>query len=161
MNMLLLYSESLKTQNKTVCDSNLQEKQVKWHRDENILGLIRMALYVYVLHSFVVGVLLIVFPVELLSIFGYENYSGGFFKVQGGVFHIVMCMFYYEAIRQLTRSLVLVKLSFVVKLLAALFLFLYYFLAESIWMVGLSGLGDLALGLCLWFLTRKRECYGK
>ena len=53
--------------------------------------LLRIFLALVALHSFCVGLGLIIMPFEYFTFFGYEGYQGLFFKVQGGVFHIVMC----------------------------------------------------------------------
>ncbi len=55
------------------------------------LKLLKIFLLLVALHSFCVGVGLILIPLEYFDLFGFHAYSGNFFKIQAGVFHIVMC----------------------------------------------------------------------
>ncbi len=108
-------------------------------------------LWLIALHSFIVGLFLILFPPHLLNRFGFEV-TEKFFPTQAGVFHLVMAAIYIFAIRRIKRCVDLVHLSIFIKFLAAIFLFSYYFFIEGIGLVILSGAGDLLMGLILLIL---------
>ncbi len=108
-------------------------------------------LWLIALHSFIVGLFLILFPPGLLNRFGFEV-TEKFFPTQAGVFHLVMAAIYIFAVRRIKRCVDLVQLSIFIKFLAAIFLFSYYFFIESIALVILSGAGDLLMGMILLIL---------
>ena len=109
-------------------------------------------LYLITLHSLVVGVILVFITFGALAQFGYRDYHGTFFKVQGGVFHIVMSIIYFMAARDPIKYRTLVFLIILIKFVATLFLFSYYLFADRIWMVAASGAGDLIMGLLVLLL---------
>ena len=118
-------------------------------------GILSILLYLIALHSFIVGVVLLVIPFETLEYFGYYNYQGTFFKIQGGVFHLVMSLVYFLAARDLNKNRILVYLTIIFKFIATAFLFSYYLFIDRIWMVAASGAGDLIMGvLVLWLFLR-------
>ena len=118
-------------------------------------GILSILLYLIALHSFIVGVVLLVIPFETLEYFGYQNYQGTFFKIQGGVFHLVMSLVYFLAARDLNKNRILVYLTIIFKFIATAFLFSYYLFIDRIWMVATSGGGDLIMGvLVLWLFLR-------
>jgi len=122
------------------------------------VDLLSVLLYLIALHSMLVGIALMAIPIEKLEYFGYHNYQGTFFKIQGGVFHIVMSGVYILAAINLKRNSLLVYLTLFAKFAATVFLFSYYFFVDPIWMVAASGAGDLVMGvMILWlFLKLKR-----
>jgi hypothetical protein len=116
-------------------------------------GRLRLFLWLVAIHTFIVGVLLVVIPPDLMSIFGFSVIREGFFKVQGGVFHFVILYAYVKAALSLINNHNMVEMAIYAKLLATLFLGLY-FIYDPILTVGLSGLGDFFMGLILWYLYR-------
>ena len=116
--------------------------------------LLSVLLYLIALHSFCVGIALIVLPLTTLEYFGYEGYTGGFFKSQAGVFHIVMSIMYFIAARDIDKYRILIYLTLTAKFIATVFLLGYYFIFGHIWMVLASGIGDLLMGLCVLLLWR-------
>jgi hypothetical protein len=117
--------------------------------------LLKIFLLLVALHSFCVGLGLILIPLEYYSVFGYENYQGNFFKVQAGVFHFVMCGAYVPAALYKTGRRTLVGFSIFAKFSATVFLLSYAVFVDMIWMVLASGIFDFVLGLILlWFLRR-------
>lgn len=126
--------------------------------------LLTVLLYLIALHSFCVGLALIIIPIPSLDFFGFTGYSGSFFKAQGGVFHIVMSVIYVIAARDIDRYPILIYLTLTAKFIATIFLLGYYFIFEHVWMVLASGIGDLLMGLCvllLWQWHRKRVALEK
>ena len=117
-----------------------------------ISGVLSILLYLIALHSFIVGAVLVVIPFETLEYFGYHNYQGTFFKVQGGVFHLVMSLVYFLAARDLNRIRILIYLTIISKFIATVFLFSYYLFIDRIWMVAASGAGDLLMGILVLLL---------
>lgn len=117
--------------------------------------LLRIFLGLVALHSFCVGLGLIILPLEYFSFFGYEGYQGSFFKIQGGVFHIVMCGAYVPAALDPRKYIILVRFSIFAKFIATVFLLSYVLFAGMIWMVLVSGIMDFIMGgILLWFFTR-------
>lgn len=124
--------------------------------------LLLVFLYLIAIHSFVVGVVLIVLPPSDLAFFGFEIIEK-FFSTQGGVFHIVMSIAYVLAAIHLGRSELLIYFSIAAKCTATVFLFAYFFLKNQIWMILFSGVGDfiMAIVLLTLFLNYKREKYAQ
>jgi len=50
----------------------------------------KIFLWLIAVHSFLVGIALILFPPSYLEFFGFSNYQYSFFQAQGGVFHLVI-----------------------------------------------------------------------
>ena len=117
-----------------------------------ISGTLSILLYLIALHSLIVGAVLVVIPFDTLEYFGYHNYHGTFFKVQGGVFHLVMSLVYFLAARDLSRNRILIHLTIISKFIATVFLFSYYLFIDRIWMVAASGAGDLLMGILVLLL---------
>jgi hypothetical protein len=104
-----------------------------------------------------VGLALIILPLSILENFGYEGYTGDFFKVQGGIFHVVMSIIYFIAARDIDKFRILIYLTLTAKFIATVFLFGYYFIFEQIWMVLISGIADFLMGLCVLLLWRMHQ----
>jgi hypothetical protein len=127
--------------------------------DIPIKKLFRVFMILIALHSFSVGLGLIIIPFEYFGFFGFEGYEGNFFKIQGGVFHIVMCGAYIPAAIHPVRNIMLLRYSIFAKFTATLFLFSYCLLVEPVWMVLVSGGMDFSMGILLvWF---NRRCSGE
>jgi hypothetical protein len=117
-------------------------------------SLLSVLLYLIALHSFCVGLALIILPLPVLEHFGYAGYAGNFFKAQGGIFHIVMSIIYVVAARDIDKNRILIYLTLTAKFIATIFLLGYYFIFEQIWMVLVSGIADFLMGLCVFLLWR-------
>lgn len=112
-------------------------------------------LWLIAAHSFIVGVNLMLFPSHLMEIFGFYRISENFFKVQGGVFHLVMTVAYAFAAVNPLRNQILIVFAITAKIMATIFLLLYYTFVNPIAVVLLSGIADLGVGLVLWVLYRR------
>ena len=119
-------------------------------RKQLILLLVLLAV-----HSTGVAVALIALPPSALEFFGYSGYSGRFFQMQGGVFHLVMAVIYLLAALDLDKSDRLVFATITAKTIAFVFLCTYFLFVEPIVTVLLSGLGDGAMGLAVWILYKR------
>ena len=108
-----------------------------------------LLLWFAAIHSFLVGLGLVLLPASAMSFFGLIPYVERFFPVQGGVFHIVMSVAYTLAAIRTDRFLQLIVFAIVAKLMAAVFLFTYYIAIDGIWVILLSGAGDGLMGLAL------------
>jgi hypothetical protein len=112
-------------------------------------GLLVMLLWIFVIHSAVVGLLLIFLPPDSLHYFGYSNYQGRFFQVQSGVFHLVMAVAYLITALKIDDSLLLIIFIIIAKSIATIFLLLYFFLDEHIWILLPSAAGDGTMAILL------------
>ena len=127
----------------------------------DIKKLLKVFLFLVAFHSFCVGVGLIAIPFENFDFFGFVGYRGIFFKIQGGVFHIVMCGAYIPAALDPVKNESLMRFSIFAKFIATVFLLSYVFLAEMVLMVLFSGILDFIMGLILyWFYRNFRRVPG-
>jgi hypothetical protein len=95
---------------------------------------------------------------EYFDQFGFYDYSGNFFKIQAGVFHIVMCGAYVSAARDPIRNRVMIRFSIFAKMVATVFLISYPVIIDMVWMVLASGIFDFVMGLVLiWFLKGLKD----
>lgn len=108
------------------------------------------------LHSFIVGIGLIIHPASLMEFAGYKPITEPFFPVQGGVFHVIMAVGYYLCTRDLIKHRCLVVFAVIIKSFATVFLFLYFFFVVQIWMIFVSGIGD---GLMALFIYLAHQSY--
>ena len=121
----------------------------------NLVKLLKVYLFLVAVHTFCVGVGLIVIPLENYGFFGFEGYQGNFFKIQAGVFHFMMCGAYIPAAINPIRNRLLIQFSIFAKLSATVFLLSYALFVNMIWMVLASGIFDFLMGLALiWFNGR-------
>jgi hypothetical protein len=93
-------------------------------------------------------------PPKVMWVFGYTQVSDRFFQMQGGLFHIIMAIVYFYAGQNLSAIAILVKITIAAKLLASIFLILYYLSIEPIWMVLVSGVVDFLMGIIVLILYR-------
>lgn len=112
-------------------------------------------MWLVAIHSFSTGIGLIFLPAELFEKFGYNMISERFFAVQGGIFHIVMCIGYLMAAYGREKYEGVVHLSITAKLFATFFLLTYSFFVVWIWVVFLSGIFDLLMGVIIYTLYTK------
>jgi hypothetical protein len=106
-------------------------------------------LWLIAIHSFIVGLILMAAPAEVFQFFGFSDMPG-FFSVQAGVFHLVMVVAYMMCAYTLTRELKMIWFCVSAKFIATVYLLIYYFLAESVWVLLVSGILDFLMGLLLW-----------
>ena len=112
-------------------------------------NILSMILWLIALHSFIVGIGLIVMPPHLMEFLGFNSCGDRFFQCQGGLFHIVMAVAYSLAALKTSKFECLILFSIIVKFSATIFLFIYYFFAAQIWMVLLSGITDCLMGIVI------------
>jgi hypothetical protein len=117
--------------------------------ERNSVQFLKIFLWLVAIHSFLVGLFLILLPESWLDFFGYYNYRRTFFQVQGGVFHLVMAFGYWLTARDPVRERALMYLIIFAKGLATVFLSLYYFYVERIWIVLISAAGDACMGIII------------
>ena len=117
------------------------------------LKLLKIFLILVAIHSFCVGLGLILIPLDYFDLFGFYDYSGNFFKIQAGVFHVVMCGVYVSAARNPVGNQVMIRFSIFAKMIATVFLISYALFIDMVWMVLASGIFDFVMGLVLiWYL---------
>ena len=124
----------------TLYDEKYLEYKMDWLKSPN--KRLSLFLWLVAIHSFLVGLGLIIQNPSIIEFFGYGRCDEHFFPAQGGVFHAVMAVGYVLAAANLERYNCLVVFSIFVKSAATVFLLLYYFLIERIWTIIVSGIGD-------------------
>jgi hypothetical protein len=112
-------------------------------------------LWLIAIHSFFVGLGLILSPAEFFEFLGYNNLTERFFPTQGGVFHILMSVGYLLAVLKIKESYDLVIFSIIVKSTASLFLIIYFLAALPKMIILLSGVGDGVMAIILWWSFSK------
>ena len=118
------------------------------------LKVLKVFLILVTIHSFCVGLGLILIPLEYYDLFGFQAYSGNFFKIQAGVFHIVMCGAYVPAAINPVGNRIMVRYAIFAKMVATVFLVSYACFVDMVWMVLVSGIFDFLMGMVLvWFNT--------
>lgn len=117
-----------------------------------ILNILKVVLWLTAIHSFIVGILMIILPASVMVNFGFKLQPGNFFQVQGGVFHFVMVFFYILSATDPLKYLTITKLIIVVKFSATFFLLIYYLFIERIITILLSGIGDFLIGFVILLL---------
>jgi len=129
-------------------------------RPEKFLQLVLVAA---ALHSTAVGLGLILHPASILAKFGYAPVTEEFFPTQGGVFHVIMAVGYLMAAAAPRERRSLIVFAIIVKMLATVFLLVYWLFVSRLWMVFGSAIGDGALAGILWFAYRSwraRSAFG-
>jgi hypothetical protein len=116
---------------------------------KNNSKILSILLWLIALHSFFVGIGLIVMPLPVMEFLGYNSCADRFFPTQGGVFHIIMAIAYSLAALRTKRFECMILFSIIVKFSATIFLFAYYFLVSQIWMVLLSGITDCLMAIAI------------
>lgn len=106
-------------------------------------------------HSFCVGIGLIAIPLEYFDLFGIAGYRGAFFKIQGGVFHLVMCGAYLPAALDPLKNILMVRFSIFAKITATVFLLSYALFSEMAWIILVSGILDFLMGIVLYWFYRR------
>jgi len=109
------------------------------------------------IHSFLVGVGLIIFQGELMEYIGFQFVHERFFQVQGGVFHIVLSICYILPVISYNNFKTLVIFSIIAKISATVFLLIYFLFFDSILCVLLSGFGDCTMAVLLLYVYHNRQ----
>ena len=115
---------------------------------------LKILLWLIAIHSFCVAFLLILLGDEGMAIFGFPG-GNRFFQVQGGVFHIVMCVAYVLASLDIKKSRPLIIFIVSAKFIATFYLLAYYLLFDPILTILLSGLADGIMGIAVLLLWQK------
>lgn len=101
------------------------------------------------IHSFCVGIGLIVQLPILMEWFGFGHIAQPFFPAQGGIFHVLMSVAYLWAALKPDNNDDLIKFIICVKIGATIFLFIYFAFIDNIWMILLSGISDGILAILI------------
>ena len=116
--------------------------------------LLRIFLWVMALHSFLVGIGLILVTNDIRILFGFKPSPEHFFQIQGGVFHIVMALGYTMPALSLKKFESMVIFSIFVKLCATLFLLLYFTFGSTNWLILFSGIIDFLMCIIAFILYK-------
>lgn len=104
--------------------------------------LFAIVLWLVAIHTFIVGLSLVFMPSEYMPVFGFEAGDANFFRAQGGVFHIIMGIIYIMASYSFRESSALVVITVTAKLIATIFLLIYFFFVSDTWSILFSGIMD-------------------
>ncbi len=115
---------------------------------------LKILLWLIAIHSFTAGLFLIFLGEEGIQIFGFPA-GNQFFQLQGGVFHIVMCVAYILASLDVPWNRKLIIFIISAKFIAFVYLLIYYFLFDHIMMVLISGIADGLMGLLVFLLWKE------
>lgn len=110
---------------------------------------LQLLLVAVALHSAGVGAGLIWHPAALLASCGFAPIGEPFFVVQGGIFHLVMAVGYLLAARDPARQAGLVNFTILVKIMAFVFLTVYWLFFARVLTILASGLVDGAMALVI------------
>lgn len=108
-------------------------------------------LWLVAIHSFLVGISLIITPSNIFEYLGYSFCTERFFPTQGGVFHIVMAIGYAMGAIKSATSDELIIFSIIVKFSATLFLIIYFLFVKQTWVILFSGIIDCIMGIIIWW----------
>lgn len=114
----------------------------------------KILLWLIAIHSCVAGLLLIILGDEGMQFFGFMD-GNAFFQVQGGVFHLVMCVAYVMAAMNLKKSKQLIIFIILAKTIALLYLLAYFIFIDQILVVLISGIADGLMALMVYFFYRR------
>lgn len=120
-------------------------------REDKILSVF---LWLVAIHSFLVGIGLIVLPSSGFEFLGFDPTFDRFFSTQGGVFHIGMSVGYAMAGYDKIKYEQLIVFTIIVKFIATIFLITYFVFISSHWMIILSGITDLLMGVIAMYLYK-------
>ena len=101
------------------------------------------------LHSFFVGLAFIFHPHRIMNMLGFHSIGEGFFPVQGGVFHIIIGIFYLTVVLRVEGFRTVIYLSMIAKSMAFVFLLYYYIFVDGIFIVLFSGIADGAMAVII------------
>jgi hypothetical protein len=111
-------------------------------------------LWFIAIHSILVGIGLIFMPSSILAYFGLPDYSSNFFQAQGGTFHIAVSVAYCMAAANPNKSANLIWFIVYLKLIAFIFLMIYFLFVLQNWLILISGIGDGAMAGVLFFIFK-------
>jgi len=112
---------------------------------------LKILLRLIAVHSFSVAMCLILLGQDGIKFFGFDS-GNPFFQVQGGVFHIVMCVAYILASLDPLKKTDLIFFIIAAKFIASLYLCIYYFVIAPVPAILLSGVADGLMSLVVYLL---------
>lgn len=129
--------------------------------------LLKLFLRAVAVHSFFVGMVLVIQPAAVIRMLGFEEINNTFFPCQGGVFHMVMAIAYIYGAIDIHKNKNMIIYAVIVKISASVFLFSYYFFIERLWIIFLSAMIDFLMSAVIWgllgytsFRSKTREATG-
>lgn len=115
--------------------------------------LLKILLWLIALHSCIVGILLISLGDEGMRFFGFDE-GNPFFQIQGGIFHLVMCIAYLMASYDVITNRRLVIFIILAKCMASVYLLCYFSFVSEIPIILYAGLaeGFIAIAVLILYL---------
>lgn len=114
-------------------------------------ALLKLVLWLIAIHSTCYGIALILFSPHYFALFGFDL-PQTFFADQGGIFHILISTVYIFAALDLKSASRLIFITCLVKFSAFVFLTAWYLFGLSSWIILVSGILDLLIGVTVWLL---------
>jgi hypothetical protein len=111
----------------------------------------RILIVLVALHSVIIGVVFFLAPDWLIRFGGWQRIEPIFFAHQAGAFHLALATAYLIEYFRYRGILVILG----AKSIALIFLMLEAFLGTVPWAVPVSGLGDGAMAVLVWWVHRR------
>ncbi|MBI9073211.1 MAG: hypothetical protein JEY94_16530 [Melioribacteraceae bacterium] len=118
-------------------------------------SLLKYFLFLIAFQSLAIGLFLMFFPPELMRLLGFPIIFENFFKVQGGVFHLIMVAAYVMASADPCKNSIMVVFSIITKVTSVIFLVIYFFFVSQYWIFIVALFGEIAISSMLIFLFFK------
>jgi hypothetical protein len=112
--------------------------------------LFSLVMWLIALHSFFVGIGLIFLPESFLVSLGFSESEEIFFRMQGGVFHILMSVLYGIAATNVNKFTAFINFSIFAKIVATVFLLFFFIIVTRNWVVLVSGIVDFLMAVIIW-----------
>jgi hypothetical protein len=124
---------------------------------KNRSSILRLFLYLTALHSFVVGIGLILITNQLRLLLGFSPSQEQFFQTQSGVFHIIMATAYFLSGYNIEKYRQMFIFSIFVKFCASIFLFTYLIVISFSYILFFSGFVDLIIFLIMFYFYKTEK----
>jgi hypothetical protein len=106
------------------------------------------------IHSATVGIALLTNPYDIIEFFNLHS-DNKFFPTQNGIFHIVMAVIYLTAASDIYKNNTLINLIIVIKLIATIYLSIYFSFVEQKIIILISAIVDFIMAIRVLYLFRK------
>lgn len=118
-------------------------------------SLLKYFLFLFSFQSMAVGLFLMFFPPDLMRLVGFPLIYENFFKVQSGLFHLILVIIFLLAAVDPIKNKIFVLLSIIVKFTTLSFLLSYYIFVSDYWILIIGSLNELVIsGLLMFFYLK-------
>jgi hypothetical protein len=116
---------------------------------------LKVAVVLISIHSFLLGVAMLLFPRSFPGLFGFVSNGGPFWQSQSGVFLIVLAIAYFLAYKELDKSRLLVIYLVTSKTFAVAFLLTQFIFFHAPYAIILAAIGDGFMGALVYVLHKQ------